>query len=551
MFRSISRLSYLCLALLVALAALVGTITSLGRVQPVAARPLATFIVSNTLESGVGSLRQAILDANASPGADVVDVTAAGTVNLLSALPTISEAVTIQGPGANLFRVDGQDVYRVFDIGTVPVTMTDLTVQRGNVTGVSANGAGIRSGGNLVLTRVEILSNTAQSHGGGVQVTGDLTLTDSLFQNNHSTNGIAGGLRSSGTTNISGTNFVGNSSQGDGGAAFLLGQIIVISDGLFQENHCHSGSCDGGGLFSFSHTTLNNTQFLSNTAQDAGGGASAPGVLILTNGSFQNNQSVFGSGGGLYAQDIATIQGTQFLSNTARSRGGGLYMLGAVTVTAAVFDGNQSTIATGGGLHAFGMANVSATQFRRNVAVEGGGLYHGFEDGRVINSLFAGNQATNDTGAAILLASTGTVAVVHVTIAGESVAGGPAIEVLTGTVGITNTILTSHTIGINNSGAIVTQDYNLFFGNGTDAQGAIAGGANSVTGNPRFIDPPHGDYHLGQGSAAIDAGSNAAIMTDFDGDGRPFGPGFDIGFDEANFTADVQPYHLYLPLVMR
>src|SRR3954466_8057511 len=35
-----------------------------------------TFVVSNTLDSGPGSLRQAVLDANGNPGADVIDATA-------------------------------------------------------------------------------------------------------------------------------------------------------------------------------------------------------------------------------------------------------------------------------------------------------------------------------------------------------------------------------------------------------------------------------------------------------------------------------------------
>ena len=67
-----------------------------------------TYSVTTTADSGAGSLRQAILDANGNPGADTINfnITGSGvhTVAPASALPTITEAVTINGysqPGAS------------------------------------------------------------------------------------------------------------------------------------------------------------------------------------------------------------------------------------------------------------------------------------------------------------------------------------------------------------------------------------------------------------------------------------------------------------------
>lgn len=69
---------------------------------------LLTFTVTNTNDSGPSSLRQAILDANTSPGMDMIifNISGAGphTINLLSPLPTITSPVTIDGytqPGAS------------------------------------------------------------------------------------------------------------------------------------------------------------------------------------------------------------------------------------------------------------------------------------------------------------------------------------------------------------------------------------------------------------------------------------------------------------------
>ena len=69
---------------------------------PAAPAAAATFTVTNTANSGAGSLRQAILDANANPGADTITfaIGAAGSqqsIQPASALPTITDAVTIDG----------------------------------------------------------------------------------------------------------------------------------------------------------------------------------------------------------------------------------------------------------------------------------------------------------------------------------------------------------------------------------------------------------------------------------------------------------------------
>ena len=52
-------------------------------------------------------------------------------------------------------------------------------------------------------------------------------------------------------------------------------------------------------------------------------------------------------------------------------------------------------------------------------------------------------------------------------------------------------------------------------------------------GDPGFIDPEDGDYHIGSNSAAVDAGVDAGVYTDIDDEPRPMGNGFDIGADEV------------------
>ena len=60
-----------------------------------------TYTVTNTNDSGAGSLRQAIIDANTNAGADTIEFNIAGggtqVISLASLLPQITEEVTIDG----------------------------------------------------------------------------------------------------------------------------------------------------------------------------------------------------------------------------------------------------------------------------------------------------------------------------------------------------------------------------------------------------------------------------------------------------------------------
>ena len=59
-----------------------------------------TFTVTNINDAGPGSLREALTQANATAGDDIIEFSVAGTVTLATALPVIAEGVTIDGTTA-------------------------------------------------------------------------------------------------------------------------------------------------------------------------------------------------------------------------------------------------------------------------------------------------------------------------------------------------------------------------------------------------------------------------------------------------------------------
>src|SRR4051794_1966623 len=68
----------------------------------------ATIEVTNTNDSGPGSLRAAINQANQLAGPDRIAIEATGTLPLQSQLPTVTGTpLVIQGPGPSNFSLDG------------------------------------------------------------------------------------------------------------------------------------------------------------------------------------------------------------------------------------------------------------------------------------------------------------------------------------------------------------------------------------------------------------------------------------------------------------
>jgi parallel beta-helix repeat protein len=116
----------------------------------------AIFIVNNTADSGPGTLRQAILDANANPGADTINFNLPGsgvqTIAPASQLPDITGTVNINGftqPGSSANTLAGGDnsVHLVRLDGFKCATVNPVGL---NFPGNTANGSSVRG---LVIVR--------------------------------------------------------------------------------------------------------------------------------------------------------------------------------------------------------------------------------------------------------------------------------------------------------------------------------------------------------------------------------------------------------------
>jgi hypothetical protein len=324
---------------------------------------------------------------------------------------------------------------------------------------------------------------------------------------------------------ITGGNAIGQGSNQNGGGVYCSrGYGLTLTN-----NHIFGNTAQaGGGVYMDrgANATLSGNTISSNTSEESGGG------IVLYNGGYILTDNVITAntadqGGGLVAQySHVTLHGNTFSANTAHAGGGGVFVFkSAVELGANTFVSN--TAQRGGGLAIFG---------------SWGG------DSLLVNTVIADNQASLE-GTGIYISGV-PIHLWHTTLArnsggdGSGVAIGnwnPWSESGVSTVDLRNTILASQNVGMNvTDGSTISVDSILWYNTPitvSHVPEAVVMVENQITGDPDFVDPAGGDYHIGAASAAHDAGIEAGVTTDIDSQVRPMGFGYDLGADEFGEAA--------------
>lgn len=453
----------------------------------------ADIIVTNTNDSGPGSLRQAIADAASGDTIAFDDSLTGETITLTSGSLSISgKDIAINGPGAENLTISGNSATRVFTIrGNAGATISGLTI----------------ADGYTVLIK-----------GGGIYNLGALTLEDSVVSGNE-------------TDTSFGTFYL------SGGAGIYNAGTLIVRNSIISDNGDQSFSNGGGGIYNEGDMTLENSTVANNAVQGnsvmgiyGGGGIFNSGSGSIVNSIISGNSAAgytTGGGGGIYNDGSLSIAYTTISNNsTIETFGAGIlnWTNGNMHIEHSTITGNSSG-ADGGGIENVGMLTAAHTTVSYNQAHStqygGGGIDNTDGTLTLINSTVSNNSAASYGGG--LLIYDGNMTLIYTTVSDNSAATGGGIY-LTGEITTTAVFLTNSIIANTASG----EDCFIETGNITHVNSLIEDSScgPTLSGDP-LLGPLQDNggstqtHALLPGSPAIDQASCTDVTIDQPGNPRP------------------------------
>jgi len=331
-----------------------------------------------------------------------------------------------------------------------------------------------------------------------------------------------------------------------GGVYATAGQAVLRDNRVFSNSAAY-----GGGLYvGFGSATISGNTVTSNTAEQGGGLYLDESAATLSGNTVGSNEADYG--GGLFlSKGAAQLDDNVVVANTVITRGGGLLLWRS---DEAVLNFNRvvsNTAGYGGGLYLDeSPSTLNGNTIAANVAGEGGGLYFDRSAAMFTSNVVADNRADTAGSGVYILASSPLL--LHSTIVRNAGGDGRGLYVTddgkyASDVDLTNTILVGHEVGVNVTSGITlvsraTLEATLWgtgaWANTTDWSGAglIVTGSRNYRGDPDFVAPDVGNFHIGVLSAALDRGVFAGVRDDMDDDPRPQGKGYDLGADETGLA---------------
>ncbi|MEZ6059078.1 MAG: DUF4347 domain-containing protein [Planctomycetaceae bacterium] len=243
---------------------------------------LNTYTVTTTVDENNGtgalSLREAIIAANASPGADTIEL-GVGTY-VLSRI----------GDGENAASLGDLDIS-----GQITITGQGVTNTIIDASAMSDRIFELTGTGNLTLSGMKIIGGAGDTYAGGAVDNngGSLTVTDVVFDGNNVGNADGGTIYSTGTTVLNRVTIL-NSSAINGGAINVSGGTATLTNVTISSS---TATFDGAAVrVNAGSATINFSTIAGNTATSGHGGgvyASGAGTITINSSVLADNTAAF------------------------------------------------------------------------------------------------------------------------------------------------------------------------------------------------------------------------------------------------------------------
>jgi uncharacterized repeat protein (TIGR01451 family) len=306
------------------------------------------------------------------------------------------------------------------------------------------------------------------------------------------------------------------------GVSFVSGEPASASlRGMHIRNSTRGVRVEGA-----SPSIRNNRIWDNNARSGFGGGISVEnGSPAIENNSIDGNRS--GSGGGISIRFGRPIIRSNTIANNFADAfgGGGLWVVASQSlIEQNLIEGNESLREGGGVMLQVDQSLVRNNHILSNRATQsGGGISVSGGGASIEQNLIARNAASSGSGAALRTNGPSSVTFLQNTIAANESPAGAAVLLESQSVVRNNLIASPNSPAVACSGSrVIDFAANLVFA----AEGAPFSNCSpafdgvTIVADPLFLNPEAGDFRLGNGSRAIDAGT-AVDPPAFDLDGQP------------------------------
>ena len=283
----------------------------------------ATITVTNRNDSGSGSLRQALVDAN---DGDTIVFAVTGTIVLTSDGLVIDNDLTISGPGANRLSINGNQagygcVFGIAHDNTV--TISGLTITNGHC-GIFSDHA------TLTVSNCVVSDNIGGFSVGGIGIDNNLGPAAPVERGNARDGRGPYTNHPAGFPMLTVANCVISDNSGSG-VQNLSAPVTIINTTISGNSAEEGGGINtGGGKLPGNLTVINSTISGNFASSDGGGIASGFSVLTIVNSTISGNSvgdPDYGDGGGIASgygvvPPALTITNSTVSGNSAATCGG-------------------------------------------------------------------------------------------------------------------------------------------------------------------------------------------------------------------------------------